>query len=132
MLEHIENPRHIIRESNRLLVMGGKIVLSTPNASGVHSRLKFFFTGKFAQFDEDQYRAIGHITPLTYWQIEKILAEGGFRVSTVTFHNNYTLVPRTVGEIVKLLASAFAAPFMRGVAGGQTIIVAAEKVRELA
>ncbi len=128
LLEHIENPRHIIREANRLLKEGGKLFLSTPNASGVHSRVKFLFTGKFAQFDEEQYQSIGHITPLTFWQLEKMLIEAGFEVQFVKFHNHHTLVPHTVGEVVKLMSSVFLRPFMRGVAGGQTIIISATKI----
>jgi ubiquinone/menaquinone biosynthesis C-methylase UbiE len=131
MLEHIENPRHIFREANRLLKPGGWIVLSTPNASGLHSRVKFLVTGRFAMFDDTQYHGIGHITPLTYWQLEKSLDEAGFTIRNVSFKNNYDLIPRTAGEVVKLAASTFLKPLVRGVAGGQCIVIAAEKTRSI-
>jgi SAM-dependent methyltransferase len=131
MLEHVENPRHIAREANRLMKPGGKLIFSTPNASGLHSRVKFLFTGRFAQFDDHQYNAIGHIRPLTHWELDKILTEAGFSTLSVSFHNNYDLIPRTIGEIVKMASSLLLAPFVRGVAGGQTIIMVAEKVRDL-
>jgi cyclopropane fatty-acyl-phospholipid synthase-like methyltransferase len=130
MLEHIENPRHILRESSKLLRDGGILVLSTPNASGVHSRVKFLFTGKFAQFDEEQYQSIGHITPISHWQLTKMLDESGFEIQMISFHNHYTAVPKTVGEVIKKLATVLVAPLMRGVAGGQAIIVVAKKVRD--
>jgi SAM-dependent methyltransferase len=132
MLEHIENPRHILRESNKLLQPNGHLVLSTPNASGTHSRVKFLLTGKFAQFDEEQYQSIGHITPITYWQMEKMLDESGFEIRDVSFHNHYTLLPHTLGEVVKVLSTLFLAPLIRGMSGGQTIIVVAQKARALA
>lgn len=128
MLEHVENPRHIVRESNRLLKLHGKLILSTPNASGLHSRVKFLFTGRFAQFDDQQYNAIGHIRPLTYWELDKILTEAGFAILAVSFHSNYDLIPRTLGEVVKLASSVLLRPFVQGVAGGQSIIMVAEKV----
>jgi SAM-dependent methyltransferase len=131
MLEHMENPRHVLREANQILRHGGYLFLSTPNASGLHSRLKFFFTGHFAMFDDEQYHSIGHIRPLTYWELDKILGETGFSVKQVFFHNNYDAIPRTVGEVVKLAASIFLRPFVRGVAGGQVIVIIAEKTKSL-
>jgi len=131
MLEHVENPRHIARESNRLLKPHGKLILSTPNASGLHSRVKFLFTGRFSQFNDEQYNDIGHIRPLTYWELDKILTEAGFSILSVSFHNHYTLIPRTVGEIAKLACSALLRPIVRGVAGGPAIIMVAKKIREL-
>jgi SAM-dependent methyltransferase len=131
MLEHLENQRHIFREANKVLPIGGKLMLSTPNASGLHSRLKFLFTGRFAMFDDDQYCDIGHIRPLTYWEIEKSLTEAGFAVQSITFHNHYDAIPRTVGEIIKRVSSIVLTPLVRGVAGGQPIIVEASKTRHL-
>jgi len=130
MLEHIENPRHIFRESNRLLKPGGTLLLSTPNASGFHSRIKFLATGRFSMFDDVQYHGIGHIRPITYWELEKMLIEACFSVQQVRFHDNYDLVPHSVGEIVKLLSSVLK-PLLQGVAGGQVIIVSATKARDI-
>lgn len=127
MLEHIENPRHIFRECGRLLHAGGKIILSTPNASGLHSRVKFLATGRFAQFDDEQYTAIGHIRPITFWELDKMLREAGFAIRVTTFFDHHDYLPRTLGEVVKLFATLLLKPFLRGTAGGQAIIVVAEK-----
>lgn len=127
MLEHIENPRHIFRECCKLLRPGAKIILSTPNASGLHSRVKFLATGRFAQFDDEQYNAIGHIRPITFWELDKMLEEAGFAIRTTTFFDHHDYFPQTLGEVVKLLASLVLKPFLSGTAGGQAIIVVAEK-----
>lgn len=124
MLEHIENPRHIFRECRKLLKPGGKIILSTPNASGLHSRVKFFATGRFAQFDDEQYNEIGHIRPITFWELDKMLKEAGFEIGDTSFFDHYDNVPRTLGEIVKM-AALLLKPLLRGTAGGQAIIVTA-------
>jgi 2-polyprenyl-3-methyl-5-hydroxy-6-metoxy-1,4-benzoquinol methylase len=129
MLEHVENPRHTLRESNKILRQGGSLVLSTPNASGLHSRVKFLFTGRFAQFDDEQYRNIGHIRPLTFWELEKMLTESGFKIEKVLFYNHFDSIPRTAGEIVKMVSSVLVKPFIGGIAGGQAIVIVAQKTQ---
>lgn len=98
MLEHIENPRHIFRECSKILRPGGKIVLSTPNASGLHSRVKFLATGRFAQFDDEQYNSIGHIRLITYWELDKMLREAGFVIRVTTYFDHHDYLPRTLVE----------------------------------
>jgi SAM-dependent methyltransferase len=127
MLEHVENPRHVLREAFKLLRPGGVLLLSTPNASGLHSRVKFLMTGKFAQFDEEQYDLIGHIRPITHWELDKMLIEVGFNPSRPQFFNHYTIIPHTLGEVVKMVSSVILTPFVRGPAGGQILIMTATK-----
>ena len=126
-MEHMENPRHVLREANSVLRDEGYLFLSTPNASGLHSRVKFLFVGRFAMFDDEQYHGIGHIRPLTYWELDKSLNESGFHIIQIFFHNNYDLIPKTLGEVVKLTSSILLSPFVRGVAGGQVIVIIAQK-----
>lgn len=45
VIEHLENPAHVVREFNRILRPGGRWVLTSPNASCLRSRLHFLFTG---------------------------------------------------------------------------------------
>src|SRR5438270_2049878 len=66
VIEHLENPRHTFRQIKSLLKKGGVVLLTTPNASGLYSRLRFFFTGQMAMFMEGAYAiGHGHLTPLT-------------------------------------------------------------------
>ncbi len=45
VIEHLENPAHVVREFSRILRPGGVWVLTTPNSSGVRSRLHFLMSG---------------------------------------------------------------------------------------
>jgi 2-polyprenyl-3-methyl-5-hydroxy-6-metoxy-1,4-benzoquinol methylase len=84
IIEHLENPRHFVRECMALLKPGGFLILSTPNIDSPRSILRFVTKGHFRQFSEDDYTLSGHITPLSQWQIEKIIAEGKWIVKQFT------------------------------------------------
>jgi SAM-dependent methyltransferase len=45
VIEHLENPAHVVREFSRILRPGGLWVLTTPNASNVRSRVHFLLSG---------------------------------------------------------------------------------------
>jgi SAM-dependent methyltransferase len=45
VIEHLENPAHVVREFSRILRPGGLWVLTTPNATGVRSRVHFLISG---------------------------------------------------------------------------------------
>lgn len=45
VIEHLENPAHVVREMNRVLKTGGHWVLTTPNSSCLRSRLHFLLSG---------------------------------------------------------------------------------------
>jgi SAM-dependent methyltransferase len=121
VLEHIENPRNAFREARKLLKSGGIFLISTPNASGIYSRLKFFVTGRFGMFDDIQYHGIGHITPLTHWQIEKMFSENDFDTIVIEDFDATPKKIRSIGDIIKR-AVWLLRPFMRGHVGTQHII----------
>lgn len=126
VIEHLENPRNTLRQSNKLLNDGGKLILSTPNASGLYSRIRFLFTGNFSSFDDRLYYSIGHIRPITYWELEKMLEESGFRLLKVLFYDFTPLMPKSIGDIFKKISWVIR-PFMSGVVGTSDLIVVAEK-----
>lgn len=76
VIEHLENPRHIVREWFRLLRPGGHLVFSTPNNESWRSLASVIFRGHFAAFSDACYPA--HITALLHKDIERILIEAGF------------------------------------------------------
>src|SRR5262245_39716076 len=73
VIEHLENPRHVLREICAMLRPEGILLLTTPNASGVYSRVRFFFTGEHAMFNDAEYERSGHITPMTTWTLDTAL-----------------------------------------------------------
>lgn len=79
IIEHLENPRHFARECFKLLRPGCRMVVSTPNIDCPGSLAQFVTSGQFHWFSEHDYRAMGHINPLSQWQIGKCFSEAGFR-----------------------------------------------------
>ena len=125
VIEHLENPRHVFRQIRLLLRSGGVVLLTTPNASGLYSRLRFFFTGEMAMFTDGAYAVgSGHITPLTVWQLEKIFSENDFGILERQFHDAPFVPPRSLGDVAKIVAWLGVRIFMSGTVGGQCILYA--------
>jgi 2-polyprenyl-3-methyl-5-hydroxy-6-metoxy-1,4-benzoquinol methylase len=122
VIEHLENPRNVFREAAKLLKPGGLFLVSTPNASGLYSRLKFFFVGRFAMFDELQYGGIGHITPVTHWQLIRMFRENGFAIEAVEDFDATPRFPNSLGDAIKIMARLLR-PLMRGHVGTQNLIM---------
>lgn len=76
VLEHLENPRAVVRELKRLLKPGGYLIMSTPNNESIRSIFSLIFKGHFVSFLERDYPA--HITALTSLDIKRILTENNF------------------------------------------------------
>jgi 2-polyprenyl-3-methyl-5-hydroxy-6-metoxy-1,4-benzoquinol methylase len=126
--EHLENPRHSFRQIAALLRTGGLVLVSTPNASGLYSRVRFFFTGQMAMFTDAAYCVgPGHITPLTAWQLEKVFMENGFSVLERAFHDAAFVPPRSLGDLAKVISWTVFRPFMFGTVGGQSILYVLKK-----
>lgn len=88
ILEHLENPRSFFRELSRILRPRGVAVVSTPNLTGVLSRLMFLAVGQWDLFFDHPWRlrdpysehVQGHITPLTAWLLTHHARDAGFDV----------------------------------------------------
>ena len=81
IIEHLENPRHFLREALKLCKPGkGRIILTTPNTDNPISKAMFCRFGTHMWFSDEDYAAQGHITPLSRWQIHKIADEAGLDV----------------------------------------------------
>jgi 2-polyprenyl-3-methyl-5-hydroxy-6-metoxy-1,4-benzoquinol methylase len=91
VIEHLENPRAVVREWFRLLKPEGLVLFSTPNNESVRSILALVCRGHYAAFGDASYPA--HITPLLRKDIERILKEAGFQAPRFFFSNCGT-IPR--------------------------------------
>lgn len=128
VVEHLENPRHSFRQIRSLLKDGGIVLVSTPNASGIYSRVRFFATGQMAMFTDASYSVgPGHITPLTAWQLEKVFMENGLAVVERAFHDAPFFPPNSLGDVAKLISWIAFRPFMFGTVGGQSILYVLRK-----
>ena len=108
IIEHLENPRHLLRQLRALLPLGGQLVLSTPNIANPVSQALFLRRGNFQWFRDQDYAEQGHITPLSPWQIEKALVECGFALRAERAVSNPFRRVRKLGLAVRLLSRVFA------------------------
>lgn len=81
IIEHLENPRHFLRQCGAVLKPGGMLLVSTPNLDNAASLATFLRDRSFQWFSDADYAHDGHITPLTQWQIHKCLAEAGLELA---------------------------------------------------
>lgn len=108
IVEHLENPRQVLRQIRALLPVGGQLVLSTPNIANPVSQALFLRRGQFQWFRDVDYREQGHITPLSPWMLEQALHEAGFAIRAERAVSSPFRRVRKLGWSVHLLARLFA------------------------
>jgi len=74
-IEHLENPRALVRELVRLARRGGWVVVTTPNQLSLLSLLTLVFKHRFAAFQDVHYPA--HLTALLEVDLKRIAVECG-------------------------------------------------------
>jgi 2-polyprenyl-3-methyl-5-hydroxy-6-metoxy-1,4-benzoquinol methylase len=77
-LEHVENPRQVLRSIRALLRPGDTLVVSTPNVTHPHSLLKTVLRGAPVFFGPKHYYQPGHITMLPDWMLTEHVRQAGF------------------------------------------------------
>ncbi|HEY2007471.1 MAG TPA: class I SAM-dependent methyltransferase [Rhizomicrobium sp.] len=78
IIEHLENPRHFLREINALLRPGGLLLITTPNVDSPFSKAVFLRAGYHQGFSPYDYTESGHITPMSLSDIRRAVTESGF------------------------------------------------------
>ncbi|MGZ8182612.1 MAG: methyltransferase domain-containing protein [Methylobacter sp.] len=86
VIEHLENPRAVVREWFRMLKPGGLLLFTTPNNESVRSIMALLFRGHYSAFGDASYPA--HITALLRKDMERILGEAGFDEPQFFYTNN--------------------------------------------
>jgi 2-polyprenyl-3-methyl-5-hydroxy-6-metoxy-1,4-benzoquinol methylase len=77
-LEHVENPRQVLRSIRALLRDGDRLLVSTPNVTHPHSLLKTVLRGAPVFFGPKHYYQPGHITMLPDWMLTEHVRQAGF------------------------------------------------------
>ena len=85
VIEHLENPRFMVREIFRLLRPGGTAIVTTPNNESWRSLIALLVRGHFVEFGEAGYPA--HITALLRKDLARILQEASFLPAAFEFTN---------------------------------------------
>lgn len=106
VIEHLENPRHFIRELSTLLNPHGVIVLSTPNIESITSLLSLIFKGYHSAFGGKAYPA--HITSISTYEMRNIVNENNLLKLEKIFYIPNGRVPGTSVHYKDFL------PFLRG------------------
>jgi 2-polyprenyl-3-methyl-5-hydroxy-6-metoxy-1,4-benzoquinol methylase len=93
VIEHLENPRSVLRNINAVLKPRGKLVLTMPNQENIRSFLTLMFRGHFASFIGPEYPA--HITALLRMDLLRICRETGFSDPMHYYYTDYGWMPIT-------------------------------------
>ena len=91
VIEHLENPRAVVRACRSWLKPGGILIMSTPNNESWRALLSLVFRGHFVDFLDNSYPA--HISALLACDMQRIYSEcalSGVRIE----YTNHGGIPR--------------------------------------
>ena len=120
VIEHLENPRAMMRELFRLLRPGGLAVVSTPNNESWRSLLSLWLRGHYVAFLDGSYPA--HITALVRKDLDRIATETGFDAPAFRFtdHGGIPAMPAISWQTISVGA-------LRGLRFSDNLIAVARK-----
>jgi SAM-dependent methyltransferase len=84
VIEHLENPRHFLREVAKILTPGGTLMLTTPNTDSPVSHAMLLSFGHQTWFSDEDYHTMGHITPVSARLLRQCIEEAGLTVEQLT------------------------------------------------
>ena len=86
-IEHLENPRALMRELVRLAKPGALLLVTTPNQLSWLSLMTLMVKGEFNQFQEAPGLYPAHITPLLEADMIRIARECGLTNARIVYSN---------------------------------------------
>jgi SAM-dependent methyltransferase len=111
VIEHLDSPRHFLRQVRELLEEGGYLLVTSPNVSHWVGRIHFLLRGELRWFAEKHYPM--HVSPITDVQMRFMLKENGLELVDATSAGSF------FGPL-KQLALAPASLFFGAVFGRRT------------
>jgi len=88
-IEHLKNPHHFLQEVSRILKPKGTFILTTPNVTGIISRIYFLIAGRLAFHTKNDYLLSGHIAILPDWLLKEFFNETSFKLKSQTYSSFY-------------------------------------------
>lgn len=109
IIEHLDNPRHFLREIRKLLKPGGHLIVTSPNVEHWISRLKFMIKGEPKHFGLVDIQTQRHISPVLSFQMNYMFREIGFTGQLQTSAGSFwgplkAMVYKPLGWIFKALS----------------------------
>ncbi|MCF7899843.1 class I SAM-dependent methyltransferase [Candidatus Babeliales bacterium] len=92
VIEHLKNPYDVVKELHRVLLPGGKLVLSTPNILNLKSRIRFLIEGCWEYFREIPLEHSQnpkeiiwnlHLIPWRYHELEYLLHYNKLEIESI-------------------------------------------------
>jgi ubiquinone/menaquinone biosynthesis C-methylase UbiE len=80
IIEHLENPRHFLRECAKVAPL---VVITTPNTDSPVSKALYVRESHWLWFNQSDYETMGHIMPVSPTMLRQCAAETGFSVETL-------------------------------------------------
>ncbi len=141
VIEHLENPHHIMREIARILKPGGKLILTTPNIANFYSRLYFLKTGFYSGFPQEvierqiadiengKKNMLMHVRPICWWELRMLLAENKLSVEHITINDSVKIIGvwRRIAQFMYPLLAPFLLPREPAIMKAATLIIKAQK-----
>jgi SAM-dependent methyltransferase len=103
-VEHLENPRALVREMARIVRPGGLVVVTTPNQLSVASKAFFFVRNQFPAFQEAPGLYPAHITALLAEDLKRIARECELTAVEIRY-SEHGRIPLTATAWPKALAA---------------------------
>jgi SAM-dependent methyltransferase len=94
LIEHLEQPLKLVREAARCLVMGGWLILTTPNVLNFGSKLSVLLRNYPLYFGQNDYVGYGHLSPVSRLELERIAGRSGFTIEALTYNVGKLPIPR--------------------------------------
>jgi len=104
LIEHLENPRHHLRECARVIKDDGCIILTTPYTQHLKARLKFLIKKVVYGFDIKDYNISGHITPIMDYDLVRICKELNLNLELGFNSNQTTMICRITKKRKRVFA----------------------------
>lgn len=92
LIEHLENPFHLMRELAGIVHAGATAILTTPNTLSLRSRARHFLNGcddYFRRPYNEHWLNMGHVNPINPIQLNYMARKNGFGI-VGAYTNRYT------------------------------------------
>lgn len=126
VIEHLVDTDFFLKEMNRVLKNGGKLILTTPNLASFENKFRIFF-GVYPAWVDYRLGGAGHVRAYTFGVLRKQLSQHGFKTED-QLGNFVPFIPEYFLDDIKFPPLAWTGNLFPGLSQG--IIIKARKVNK--